>query len=446
MARYLAIPLIALTFGAASGYALLKYGSYLMPVSMIDAVLAGAISSILLVALGAYLVFVRYWQLAARMQQGLSGFEADIVRRLARLEAKTEKDVEKGDRSAFSASFSESVAELRALANEDLESDFTSDHDYEDHEGENPAGNVIRFDPAGRNRDAAQPRNGIADGTMSPDGTIAGARKVRLTQARLDEALSTGLVEAWFQPVVTLPGRKTRLLEAVAHVNDLQKLHSGEGSSRSKSARQVGEGQLQGYASHAGQIDHLMLVRGSTLARKLDRQDQSCTILWRMDINTIRDEAAFDACNVTLNNSSPGPRLIKPLVEWRHLRSLDDAGMARLHLLVEEGYRLAISNCPSPQRMAEALESGLFDLVLADAELLCSESEEWRQALTRSASKLAKGRSGEAVKGEPEMVAINVDTEAQVMALLDNDVLLAQGTLFSAPKRLRDDKASAAKA
>ena len=443
MARYLAIPLVALAIGAAAGFALLSYGSFLTPVSLIDAILTAAVIAMLLIVAGGYAVFARYWQLASRMQQGLGGFEADIARRLANLETALDEIslVHQGREHGLAASLSENVAELRALADEESE-----EAGFQEKGRQGQGDNVIRFDPGGRNREPADTA-GVSPGHgMAEEELPIGTRKLRLPQGKLADALEKGLVEAWFQPVVTLPGRKTRMLEAVAHVSNLQQVSNGQGSARSVSADQPTSVQLQGYGSHAGEIDHLMLTSAVRLARKLDREDRGCTILWRMAVNTIRDPAAFDACMVTLKNSSPGPRLIKPLIEWRNFRNLDAAGLDHMHGLAEAGYRLAVSNCPSPQRMREVLDSGLFDMVMVDAELLTSESEAWREALTMPiAGRTGRGRNA-ASMAEHEIIATNVDTEIQVMALIDNDILLAQGDLFSAPKRLRDDRPSAAKA
>ena len=92
------------------------------------------------------------------------------------------------------------------------------------------------------------------------------------------------------------------------------------------------------------------------------------------------------------------------------------------------------------------MTGGLFDMVMVDAELLTSESEAWREALTMPiAGRTGRGRNA-ASMAEHEIIATNVDTEIQVMAMIDTDILLAQGDLFSAPKRLRDDRPSAAKA
>ncbi|MEZ5790867.1 MAG: hypothetical protein R3D34_08780 [Nitratireductor sp.] len=460
MARYLAVPLVALLAGAVSGYALHSFGGALLKTTLLEAVLAGAVIACLLMVVAANLVFARYWHVASRLQKGMGIYEADITRRLAALEiavgnlAQTAQQL--GERQPL-VSAENAATNLRASA---VERGYGDDTEFLASSGQGdagsqsaPANNVIRFDPASRGREAGETQHGETNVPAIATPTGSSARKIRLTQQRLADALEKGQVDAWFQPVVTLPGRKTRLLEAVPHVEGAQPSGGRTTGSKAEAGERNGSrqvsGQLQGYSSHAGQIDHLMLVRASTLARRLDREDRGCTLLWRMDLATIRDAASFDACKVTLKGAAPGPRLIKPLIEWRHLRSLDDAGVARLHSLAEDGYRLAIANCPNPQQMAQAMESGLFDLVMIDAELLTSESEAWRDGVTRlETGRQAGGRTGAAVPPRLgiEIVATNVDTEMQVMALIDNDILLAQGGLFSAPKRLRDDGPSAAKA
>ncbi|MFZ1814646.1 MAG: EAL domain-containing protein [Rhizobiaceae bacterium] len=393
MARLAISLLLSLVVGAALYYALANKMVPEVQATPVEALLCGiAASGLVLLILDKLQTSLLKSRIAARLAE-LPNFEADITRRLADLESRMASADGPGNSAASHFGGLSSVLD-EASANADNDKGLDS-----------AAANVIPFEAAGRIKDApVQARRG----------------KSRPGNSDITEMIEMGKIEAWFQPVITLPGRKPRFLEAVPHFPETP----GHEAFALKNLR-----------SQAPLVDRQMLARSISLARKLDRDGQACTILWPVDRLTLNDRANFEAVEPTLDANAGRAHLIMPVLQWRHFRDFDADTIARLETLRGLGYQMALANCPSSGAVEGALATGMFRILMVDAELLVSDGLNWRE--------LQKNEDFTAYSAE--LAATSVETEEQVMDLIDGDVLLAQGSLFSKPKRLKPELASAAK-
>jgi len=378
MARPLVIPLIAALVAGAIGYSLASFAIPGLPrLSPYEAALAGGLAFFLLLALASHAVNAR---LAARIEArlgGLDAFDSDLRKRVTRLEARIGEIAEAAPKAAPAG---EPQAKVEEPASE--------------------GATVIPFEARGR-----------------------GAPQARLSGERLDQALGDDAIEAWFQPVVTLPGRKTRFFEASPHLR-------GQAGGK---ARRLDPG----YAG-AAEIDRRMLTQSLTLLRELDRAEKALGVIWQVHLPLLDDATAFSAVERMLeaNRAFAGQLICR--IDHRDHGRLDQAQADRLHRIRALGFEMALGNCPAPTARDAALESGLFSILMIDAARLVASRLDGAAAKSHTARGLGRGAA--------EIVASNVTGEEQAVALIDLDVMLAQGDFFSPPRppRRQDESRQAA--
>ena len=399
MIRFFVLPILAAILAGA-----LTAGVYFMmdpdamaaltqgdagPQVTLVAVAAGAIA----LAVASYVAAVRLGVTLMKRAQGLTAFEADIRRRISRIEAGLEaldaSGLTSGERvkaggEARSGSYKQGIA-------------TAAQHGT----AEGGAEKVILFDPATRARSAHLPQ-------------------ARLIGDKLAHALERNRIEAWFQPVVSLPGRKTRFFEAIAYLTD----EAEDGSPGAQPARAI-----EPAYSSAPEIDRRMLLQSLKLLRELDRTGKHAGVIWRLHETALGDAHAFAGIERILDANSALAEKLVARIDHRDFASLDPAQTDRLHRLRELGFPLAIGNCPDTAKARQAVRTSLFSIVVIDvSRIVASEGDE------RPIHRVIAGE-----KGQPavEIIASGVGDEQQAMALIDQDVLLAQGDFFSEPRPMR---------
>jgi len=404
MIRFLALPILAgLVAAILTAIAIRYMPAELQVASGPNATLIIVTAGAVTLAIASYATFVRFGLAFLQRTEGLAAFEADMRRRIARLESGMEQGVE--TRMAVNA-----IGHARGHAANETPAESKAGSVGAPQAGEpgSESDKVIQFDPAARGHGAHLPQ-------------------ARLIGARLAQALDRNQIEAWFQPIVSLPGRKTRFFEAVAYLTE-----APEG--KAKHAAQSDEGSDIGRAiepaySSAPEIDRRMLLQSMRLLRELDRTGKHAGVIWRLHQTTLADTHAFAGIERILDaNGALGGRLIAR-IDHRDYASLDAAQTDRLHRLREMGFTLAIGNCPDTRSAREAVKSNLFAIVIIDiARIVVDDGEE--RPIHRV---VARGQG----HPEVEIIASGVSDEQQAMALIDQDILLAQGDFFSEPRPMR---------
>lgn len=381
MLRYLLLPAIAALLAAAIVAAPFFVAiPYLPQPRLLDAVLFGAAIFFFVLALANHVAATR---LAGRLRARLAGldeFDADLRRRVGKLEtvlAQLALDQARQPAAGPAAERREAGAATTV-----------AEADADD-------AKIIRFDPDARQRPVPS--------TARPAG------------ARLADALEHDAIQAWFQPVVTLPGRKTRFLEAIAYL-----------APRDGDEAAPGRRIEPGYATDP-EIDRSLLLQSLTLLRELDRAEKALGIIWPIHGTLLADVAAFTAVDRILEANSAFAGQLVARIDHRDYCGLDAGQIARLHRVRELGFAVALGRCPVPATNVEAVRSGLFSILFMDAARLIAA---WLE-LDRPKSQAVAPPAG------VEIIACDVASEEQAMALIDQDILLAQGDFFSQPRPLR---------
>ena len=246
----------------------------------------------------------------------------------------------------------------------------------------------------------------------------------------LAECIENDRVKMYLQPIVSLPGREVPAYEVLASVAQ-------------EDGKRIPATELAGVNSKEllPKVDQAMLKQAIGLLRKLKRERQTIDLYWNISkasLNLVRHlEAIADIFNANRN-------LLSHLVVEISLddyTSLTKKQMSALAKLRELGAGLAIERCEDVEASIRAIETGMFSHIKFPADMM----EHYVGEDTESeGQKLA-----EAARNHPiRVIASHVEQEHQVLSLIDVDVELAQGLLFSEPKPLqtadaeKDDQAS----
>jgi cyclic-di-GMP phosphodiesterase TipF (flagellum assembly factor) len=240
-------------------------------------------------------------------------------------------------------------------------------------------------------------------------------RRLKPRSQETDKAIADGRFEAWFQPVVSLPLRKTSYLLAVPHlpVSRGGALPHGEWS---RAAARLGR---------ASAVDQQMLLQGIKLVRDLRRKEKPCAVIWQASRATLQDAQRFQEVLDLLRANSALRDLIVCEIAFSDYRQLKAVETERLFGLREAGCRLCLGGCTDLAAMTKALRTGVFGLAAVEA----------RAIIDGAASDIAT--SG--LEPGTEIIATGVSSEADAIALIDFEIGLALGPLFSPPRPLKRD-------
>jgi hypothetical protein len=240
-------------------------------------------------------------------------------------------------------------------------------------------------------------------------------RRLKPRSQDTDAAIAEGRFEAWFQPVVTLPQRKTAYLLAVPHLA----VSRGPALPREEWARAAAR---LGRASAA---DQQMLIQAIKLVRDLRRKGKPCAVIWHASRATLQDGQRFSEILDLLKANSALRDLVVCEIGLSDYRQLKAEETDRLFGLREAGCRLCLGGCTDLAAMAKALKSGIFSLAAVEA----------RAIIEGAAADITTG----GLEPGSEIIATHVASEADAIALIDFEIGLALGPLFSPPRPLKRD-------
>jgi cyclic-di-GMP phosphodiesterase TipF (flagellum assembly factor) len=244
------------------------------------------------------------------------------------------------------------------------------------------------------------------------------------------DALAQNRVDLYLQPVLTLPQRRTVFYESYSRLRD-------------SSGRIIMPAEYLTVAEPEGlvtAIDNLLLFRCVQIVRRLARQDRKVGIFCNISMSSLADEEFFPQfLEMLVANKDLAPALIfeigQPAFDARG--SLEARNMGKL---AELGFRFSLD------KVAD-LDLDLQDLARADVKfvklaaqaLLDDLAEKEGRLVLRSLPDLAaEDFALLARRYNIELVAEKVESERQVVDVLDLNIGLAQGHLFGEPRPIKD--------
>lgn len=244
------------------------------------------------------------------------------------------------------------------------------------------------------------------------------------------DALAAGRVDLYLQPIVGLPQRKTVFYESFSRLRD-------------ETGRVIMPAEYLSVAEPEGlvtDIDNLLLFRCVQVVRRLAKQDRRIGIFCNVSMASLGDDSFFPQFLELLaaNRDLAGALVFEVGQAAFDARSaIQSRNMGKL---ADLGFRFSIDKVTD-------LDVDLQDLARADvkfikvgAQMLLDQLVEMddRLVLRAMPDLAAEDFSALTRRYGVELVAEKVESERQVVDILDLDIAYGQGHLFGEPRAIRD--------
>ncbi|WP_126396646.1 EAL domain-containing protein [Blastochloris tepida] len=255
-------------------------------------------------------------------------------------------------------------------------------------------------------------RHGMLAGLSEADGL-----------ALVQRAVKAGRVEIYLQPIVTLPQRKVRYYAA------MPRLRAEDGSLLTPDDY----GDLARAGRLEPEIDLQVLLRCVQVVRRLASRNREIGLFLDLAADTLGDTEAMARYAEFLEaNRTLAPALVFQVAQ-EQFRLLGPVETEALAGVVDRGFKLALHHIQDLRFDARDLAERGVRFVKVPAVGLLDRSRAVGAEIHPADLGDLFGRHGIALIGDA------IETEGQVVDLLDYDVKFGQGNLFAPPKPVRAD-------
>jgi cyclic-di-GMP phosphodiesterase, flagellum assembly factor TipF len=239
--------------------------------------------------------------------------------------------------------------------------------------------------------------------------------------AMIREAIQDNRLDLYLQPIVTLPQRKIRFYEALAHL-------------RTPEGEVLAARDFIPHAVRAGlmpRIDNLMMFRCVQVLRRLLATTPEVGMVCNVSASTLSCPEFFPQFSEFMDaNRALAPSLVLELTQSAY-RSLGAEENDSLHALASRGFRFSMDHVSDLRLEPRDLGEQGFRFLKVPADLLLDRSRVTISDIHPADLSGLLSRSG------VELIGEKIESEEVVVDLLDYDVKYGQGILFSPPRPVR---------
>ncbi|MBO6755205.1 MAG: EAL domain-containing protein [Roseibium sp.] len=237
----------------------------------------------------------------------------------------------------------------------------------------------------------------------------------------ITSALNGNRVELHLQPIVTLPQRQVRFYEAFSRLRDTQGqlIEAAVFMPEAVRSRQI------------ARIDNLLLFRSVQVIRRLTSRNRNAALFCNISSLSLVDETFFPGFLEFVNSNRNYADVL--IFEFSQA-DIADMGVVEhesLSALAELGFRFSVDRITDMRMDFKALAHQGFKYAKMHADFLIGRRTADHGHIHPSDFADLLHRYG------MELIPDRVETESQVLELLDYEVSLAQGNLFSPPRPVR---------
>jgi cyclic-di-GMP phosphodiesterase TipF (flagellum assembly factor) len=236
------------------------------------------------------------------------------------------------------------------------------------------------------------------------------------------DAINENRIDVYLQPIVTLPQRKVRYYEALVRLRLTDKI--------------VAAADFISYAE-AGNVvaglDYLMLARCVRILRRLQTKTKDVGVFCNISAQTLSDRDVmaqiidFAEANQVL---APVLAFELPYPSVRAMGPRENESLARL---TDLGFRLSVDHIGDLRFDARDLADRKCTFMKIPAAVLLGRTSQASSDIHPADISGLLSRNG------IELIAEKVESEANVVDLLDYDLKFAQGNLFSPPRPVKQE-------
>ena len=264
----------------------------------------------------------------------------------------------------------------------------------------------------------------------SPGHTFGRGPQSEALLETVKAALADNRVDLYLQPVVSLPQRRTVFYESFSRLRD-------------DTGRVMMPAEYLSVAEPEGliaAIDNLLLFRCVQIVRRLAKQDRKVGIFCNISLASLADESFFPQFLEFLSaNKDMAGSLIFELGQSAFDRrgAVEARHMARL---ADLGFRFSLDKVSDLDLDFQDLSRADVKFIKVGAQMLLDQLEEMDGRLViKSLPDLhASDFSRLTRRYGVEVIVEKVESERQIVDLLDLEIAFGQGHLFGEPRAIRD--------
>ncbi len=261
------------------------------------------------------------------------------------------------------------------------------------------------------------PKSGA--GPVRPDPSYGDEQVLDIVR----DALRENRVELYVQPIVDLPQRRRRHFECFSRM-------------RAPEGHIIGPERYLALAERYGlvaAIDNMLLFRCVQLVRRMQRTNAGAGIFVNISEHTLADTRFFaEFVTFMAQNSDLSQNLVFELAEG-HTRRLTEIQWAELDRLGSLGFRFSMDQVGDLRFDPAALAKRNFRFVKVDAKKIVE------YANGASGADFLRLRT-QMMDRHVALVVEKIESEAELVEVLDLDADYGQGFLFGEPKPLKEEK------
>lgn len=256
----------------------------------------------------------------------------------------------------------------------------------------------------------------------------AGVAQVELAE-RVRRAVETESIEIHLQPIVTLPQRRTRFYEALARLRD-------------EAGNLIMPGEFIPIAEQAGlmpKIDNMVLFRSVQLLRNLSARQKDTGLFLNIAPESLADTAFFGEFSSFMQaNRALADSLIFEVSQPAY-SAFGPMEQESIGAIAGMGFRLSLDRATDLKADFKKLAERGFRFVKVAAPTLL------RRGGRASPDIAPTDMSDMLARFGIDLIADHIETEAEVIDLLDYDIRLGQGNLFAPPRAVRAEAVNRAR-
>jgi cyclic-di-GMP phosphodiesterase TipF (flagellum assembly factor) len=246
--------------------------------------------------------------------------------------------------------------------------------------------------------------------------------------ATVKNAIESGRIDIYLQPIVTLPQRKVRFYEAMARLrDDKDQILTAEDF--------IATAETAGLMAR---IDHTVMLRCMQVLRRLMVRNKDVGVFCNVAAATLSHAETFAQCLDFLEANRALASSFVLEFKQSTFRALGPTESEHLAALASRGYRFSIDHVADLRIEPRELADRGVRFIKVPAALLLDPKQAAASDIHASDLSDLLGRFG------IDLIAERIEGERAVVDLLDYDVRFGQGFLFAAPRPLRPEGASAA--
>ena len=269
-------------------------------------------------------------------------------------------------------------------------------------------------------------------------GAMAGARRMGFPVAppanhlldEIKDALADNRIDLYLQPVVSLPQRRVVFYEGFSRLRDAT-------GRIMMPAEYLAVAEPEGLVAA---IDNLLLFRCVQIVRRLAKQDRKVGIFCNISLNSLGDDGFFPQfLEFMAGNRDLAGALIFELGQAAFERrgATEARNMGRL---AELGFRFSLDKVVDLDLDFQDLARSDVKFVKVAAQMMLDQLDEVDGRLTlRSLPDLAAADFARLARRYGiDMIVEKVESERQIVDILDLELGYGQGHLFGEPRAIRD--------